>query len=109
MGIDILDSIVNKIADKTYPNIKFYLHKDEINWKAQMDNMKEVMDICVDMWKETDWDAFWGRQKFKVQDFKNRIAREAKTIKEMSLDWTRSWIFWSTARDISATCIVTAT
>ena len=86
MGIDILDSIVNKIADKTYPNIKFYLHKDEINWKAQMDNMKEVMDICVDMWKETDWDAFWGRQKFKVQDFKNRIAREAKTIKEMSMD-----------------------
>ena len=45
MGIDILDSIVTKITDKTYPNIKFYLHKDEINWKAQMDNMKEVMDI----------------------------------------------------------------
>ena len=74
MGIDILDSIVTKITDKTYPNIKFYLHKDEINWKAQMDNMKEVMDICVEMWKETDWDAFWARQKFKKDDFKARFS-----------------------------------
>ena len=77
MGIDILDSIVTKITDKTYPNIKFYLHKDEINWKAQMDNMKEVMDICVEMWKETDWDAFWARQKFKKDDFKARVSRES--------------------------------
>ena len=86
MGIDILDSIVTKITDKTYPNIKFYLHKDEINWKAQMDNMKEVMDICVEMWKETDWDAFWARQKFKKDDFKARVSREFKTIKAMSID-----------------------
>ena len=98
-------SILDKITKNMYPNPKFYLHKDHINWKANAENLKEVYDICVDMWKETDWNAFWDRQKFKVDDFKARLSREAKTV----ASWTRSWIFWSTARDISATCIVTAT
>ena len=79
-------SILDKITKNMYPNPKFYLHKDHINWKANAENLKEVYDICVDMWKETDWNAFWDRQKFKVDDFKARLSREAKTVASMSLD-----------------------
>ena len=87
MGIDILDSIVTKITDKTYPNIKFYLHKDEINWKAQMDNMKEVMDICVEMWKETDWDAFWAEWYPRFTLTVNKKGQIVKKLRPGSETW----------------------
>lgn len=41
-----------------YPNPKFFRCKDEMDWKAQAENLKEVGGIFWDMLKETDWKAF---------------------------------------------------
>ena len=41
-----------------YPNPKFFKAKDEINWKKQGENLKEVMGIFGDMLKKTDWKEF---------------------------------------------------
>ena len=41
-----------------YPNPEFFRCKDEINWKAQWENLKEVGAIAWDMLKATDWKQF---------------------------------------------------
>ena len=41
----------NKIV---YPDPKFFRAKDDINWKAQGENLKEVLGIFGQMLKETD-------------------------------------------------------
>ena len=41
-----------------YPNPEFFRCKDEINWKAQWENLKEVGAIAWDMLKATDWKKF---------------------------------------------------
>ena len=41
-----------------YPNPEFFRCKDEINWKAQWENLKEVGTIAWDMLKATDWKQF---------------------------------------------------
>ena len=41
-----------------YPNPEFFRCKDEINWKAQWENLKGVGTIAWDMLKATDWKQF---------------------------------------------------
>ena len=41
-----------------YPNPEFWKCKDEIDWAAQLDNIKEFGGISWEMLKETDWKAF---------------------------------------------------
>ena len=41
-----------------YPNPEFFRCKDEINWKAQWENLKEVGTIAWGMLKATDWKQF---------------------------------------------------
>ena len=67
-----------------YPNPSFYRCKDEINWKAQAENMKEVFGIVKDMIKETDMKHFWGVQKFKMKDDVHRVKEEFTEFKSMS-------------------------
>lgn len=67
-----------------YPNPSFYRCKDEINWKAQAENMKEVFGIVKDMIKETDMKHFWGVQKFKMKDDVRRVKEEFVEFKNMS-------------------------
>ena len=67
-----------------YPNPSFYRCKDEINWKAQAENMKEVFGIVKDMIKETDMKHFWGVQKFKMKDDVRRVKEEFTEFKSMS-------------------------
>ena len=67
-----------------YPNPSFYSCKDEINWKAQAENMKEVFGIVKDMIKETDMKHFWGVQKFKMKDDVRRVKEEFTEFKSMS-------------------------
>ena len=43
------------MAKVQFPNPKFWKAKDNINWKKQGENLKEVMGIFGDMLKETDW------------------------------------------------------
>lgn len=46
-----------------YPNPAFFRAKDNMDWKAQGENVKEILDIAKDMLLATDWKAFGARQK----------------------------------------------
>ena len=46
------------MAKVQYPNPKFFRAKDDIDWKKQGENLKEVLGIFGDMLKETDWQNF---------------------------------------------------
>ena len=48
-----------------YPNPSFWKAKDEINWAAQWENLKEVGGIAWDLLKETDWKKF-GEDRINV-------------------------------------------
>ena len=67
-----------------YPNPAFWRAKDNINWKAQGENLKEVGGIFWEMLKETDWAAF---KKQTIDDFKSdgqRVKEEFNAF--MALD-----------------------
>ena len=55
-----------------YPDPKFWHAKDNMNWKAQGENLMEVVGIFGEMLKETDWKAFG---KKVVADCKSDIER----------------------------------
>ena len=67
-----------------YPNPAFFRAKDNMDWKAQGENLKEVFDIAKDMLLATDWKAFGARQKQGWVDFAKRVAEEASEIAAMS-------------------------
>ena len=67
-----------------YPNPAFFRAKDNMDWKAQGENLKEVFDIAKDMLLATDWKAFGTRQKQGWVDFGKRVAEEATEIAAMS-------------------------
>ena len=67
-----------------YPNPAFFRAKDNMDWKAQGENLKEVFDIAKDMLLATDWKAFGARQKQGWIDFAKRVAEEASEIAAMS-------------------------
>ncbi len=67
-----------------YPNPAFFRAKDNMDWKAQGENLKEVLDIAKDMLLATDWKAFGARQKQGWIDFAKRVAEEASEIAAMS-------------------------
>ena len=67
-----------------YPDPKFFRAKDDINWKAQGENLMEVLGIFGGMLKETDWKAVG--KKF-VEDCKSDIERVKGEYKDfMALD-----------------------
>ncbi len=67
-----------------YPNPKFFRCKDEFNWKAQGENLKEVGGIFWDMLKETDWKAFGQSWVDTLKADGERIKDEYNAF--MSLD-----------------------
>ena len=67
-----------------YPNPAFFRTKNNMDWKAQGENLKEVFDIAKDMLLATDWKAFGARQKQGWIDFAKRVAEEASEIAAMS-------------------------
>ena len=67
-----------------YPNPAFFRAKDNMDWKAQGENLKEVFDIAKDMLLATDWKAFGARQKQGWIDFGKRVAEETAEIAAMS-------------------------
>lgn len=67
-----------------YPNPRFFRCKDEMNWKAQAENLKEVGGIFWDMLKETDWKKF-GQDR--VNDAKDDVRRVKEEFNDfMALD-----------------------
>ena len=80
-----------------YPNPEFFRCKDEINWKAQWENLKEVGTIAWDMLKATDWkqfgldrveDAKADGQRVK-EEFEAFMALNAENKKDVILNGER--------------------
>ncbi len=67
-----------------FPNPAFWRCKDNIDWKAQGENLKTVCGIFADIAKETDWKAFGRRQINNIKQTGKRIASEAAMLKSMS-------------------------
>ncbi|MBQ4011411.1 MAG: hypothetical protein II602_02590, partial [Erysipelotrichales bacterium] len=67
-----------------YPNPGFFKAKDQMDWKAQGRNMKEVAGIIGGMIKETDWKDFFGRQGRNIKDDARRIGEEFAEFAKMS-------------------------
>ena len=55
-----------------YPNPWIWKTKDEIDWKLQGENLKELGGIVGDMLKEVDW-AQYGKDR--IEDLKADAAR----------------------------------
>lgn len=72
------------MAKNKFPNPKFFRAKDKMDWKAQLDNMKEFGGIALELFKETDWNAFLDRQKSHAADNVRRVKSEAKAVAAMS-------------------------
>ena len=76
-----------------YPNPEFWRCKDNINWKAQGENLKEIFDIAKDMYKKADKKAFFNLQLEKCKDDGRRIAAECKEWQGMSTTEKADFIF----------------
>ena len=77
------------MAKVQYPNPKFWKAKDNIDWKKQGENLKEVVGIFGELLKETDW------QKFG-KDMADVFKADGQRIKEeyndfMALDKAEKW------------------
>ncbi len=67
-----------------YPDPKFFKMKDHFNWKYQKENMKEVLSIAKDMFKETDWKDVGQARVDDCKAFAKRCKKEYGYLKEMS-------------------------
>jgi len=69
-----------------YPDPSFFRFKDQIDWKKQTQNMKEIGGIIGDLLKETDWKDVAGSVAGNVKAFKKRVSHEAGLLQKMSPD-----------------------
>ena len=73
-----------KTAKAKYPNPKFWRTKDNIDWKAQGENLLEVGQICLDIFKESDQKAFWKKQWDRTLNDIDRVKLEIQQGIEMT-------------------------
>ena len=67
-----------------YPNPAFWRAKDNMDWKAQGENLMEVGKIILEMTKEADIKAFCMKQVERCKDDLARCALEIRQGIEMS-------------------------
>ena len=67
-----------------YIDPKFFRMKDQIDWKAQAENMKEIAGIVGDLIKETDWKDVAKAAGKDAKGIKKRLMHEADLLKNMS-------------------------
>ena len=67
-----------------YPDPKFFRCKDQIDWKKQAENIKEIGGIVGELLKETDWKDVGNALKGNIKAFKKRASHEADLLKQMS-------------------------
>lgn len=72
------------MATKKYPNPKLFRFKDNIDWKRQAENFKEVAGICKELLDETDWKEAGKKHIAGWKNFGSRVADETKTFAAMS-------------------------
>ena len=63
-----------------FPNPTFWKYKDNIQWDAQLENVKEVGAIVGEMLKETDWQKFAKGMLDDGVAFGQRAAEEFKAF-----------------------------
>ena len=67
-----------------YIDPKFFRMKDQIDWKAQAENMKEIGGIVGELLKETDWKDVGAGAVKDLKGFAKRISYEAGLLKKMT-------------------------
>ena len=67
-----------------YIDSKFWRMKDNINWKAQGENMKEIAGIVGELIKETDWKEVGKNYAADAKRFGKRIKYESELLKGMT-------------------------
>ena len=67
-----------------YIDPKNFRLKDNIDWKAQAANMKEICGIVGDMVKETNWSEVARSMGEDAKGLKKRLTHELDLLKEMS-------------------------
>ena len=67
-----------------YPDPKFFRFKDQINWKKQAENFKEISGIVAGLLKETNWKDVAGSAAGDLKAFRSRVSHEAGLLKGMS-------------------------
>ncbi len=67
-----------------YIDPKFFRMKDQIDWKAQGENLKEIGGIVASLLKETDWKAYGKGLLDDWKRFGKRASYEAGLLKNMS-------------------------
>lgn len=67
-----------------YPNPSFFRARDNMDWKAQGENLKEIGTIIGGMIKEADWKGFFSRQGANLKSDLERVKSEAETFASMS-------------------------
>ena len=67
-----------------YPNPAFFKAKDNMDWKAQSENLKEVGGIILQLFKECDWKEFVLRQKNGIAADFARIKSECGAFAAMT-------------------------
>jgi len=72
------------MAKKQYPNPEFYKYKDNIDWKAQGENLKEIGSIIAEMAKENDWKETGKTFLGYVKTGAERVKKEALMAKNMT-------------------------
>ena len=72
------------MAKVQYPNPKFWKAKDNIDWKKQGENLKEVLGIFGEMLKETDWQKFGQDTVASLKADVDRVKGEYRDF--MALD-----------------------
>ena len=92
-----------------YPNPEFWKCRDEIQWGAQWENLKEFGGIAWDLLKKTDWKQFGTDRINDVKADGQRIKEEFTDF--MALDKAekidRSSRELSLRRTVSSACVVT--
>ena len=67
-----------------YIDPNFFRMKDEIDWKAQGENMKEIGGIVAELFKETDWAGVAKGIGKDWKGFAKRLKYEADLLAKMS-------------------------
>ena len=75
-----------------YPDPKFFRSKDQIDWKKQAENFKEIGGIVGELIKETDWKDVGRSVLGNAKAFKKRVSYEASLLKKMSPEEVKDFL-----------------
>ena len=69
-----------------YPDPKLFRARNNMDWKKQGENLKEVGGIIAGMIKEVNWKEYGKNRWSEIRDDGKRIAREFNTVRNMTAE-----------------------